>query len=330
MKPMPAPGGRRPGAHPSYVSSCTLDGVAVTVWTDVDELIPRMTPWAQPAARPASPPGKHPLTIEVWRVRDGRWESPSGDQHAWAERAGRWTGAILGGGLGTWGAAARPPESGWSDALGWLELGADAVAGGAALGAGRFGDLFRRWSHAAAASGGTYNEILVTTPARLQTGRSQDIFAFVLAMYTDSPIALWGDLALRCGYRKRLARFDRPAPRRCRVLSLTGEELSSIDWSDDISNAASFPARLIDERAALPLLGGQDQNRWAVSLLERSFANGPSAAPVRASISLAGGLIDGLPALNARVPALSRRNRWGAFRFDAVPARLTYPRHDVA
>src|SRR3954447_406596 len=156
----------------TYVSSCRLDGLAATVWVDLEPVRALLAPWAEPVRLPGAPRDKHPVFIEAWTVSAGRWETT---------------------------------------------FGVDA-----------FDRVVSGWTASASQLLGPYREVVFTIPAR----RAGATYAFVAAMYTDSPVALWGDRALASGYRKRLARIDWPAPRRCSVATRDGRPVASLSFED--------------------------------------------------------------------------------------------------
>jgi hypothetical protein len=190
------------------------------------------------------------------------------------------------------------------------------------VGVDAFDGLVSGWTASASRLLGPYREVAFTIPAR----RAGATYAFVAAMYTDSPVALWGDRALASGYRKRLARIDWPAPRRCSVVTLDGRPVASLSLED---GTARISRALLDERTALPLLGGLARGRTAISILDRSFQD-PSVRVTAAQgrVSCDPGFIDGFPAVAQSVRPIRRQHAWGAFAFENVSARLTYPRHD--
>jgi hypothetical protein len=104
------------------------------------------------------------------------------------------------------------------------------------FGVDAFDGLMRGWTASASRLLGPYREVAFTIPAR----RGGASYASVAAMYTDSPVALWGDRALASGYRKRLARIDWPSPRRCSVVTLDGRPDAPSGEA-----AASFPDRYV-------------------------------------------------------------------------------------
>ncbi len=292
-----------------YVSSCLLDGVAATIWIERANACRLFPPWAEPIRLKQAPSGKYPLFIESWRVHAGRMLSDAGDQHAWAARWSILAGMSLGATVGLVGGPL-------------LAMAASQRTSQA------FGRLYRSWSEQAATPGSTYEEVAFTLPAQLRFTRDRRKYAFVLAMFTDSPIALWGDVALRCGYRKKLAHIARPSARRCEVQTLTGEPICALEWRGRaavLEPARALPS-LLGERTTAPLLGRLDDQHFAVSRLERAFdAAGARSAGVSATVTLAHGIAEGLEPLSASVRPLSRAAPWGAFHFSDVPTRLAYP-----
>jgi hypothetical protein len=292
-----------------YVSSCVLDGLATTIWIERARARSLFPPWAEPIKLKQAPSGKYPIFVEAWRVHAGRMLLAAGDHHGLAARWGALAGMSLGATVGL--------------------LGGPLVALATSQRASQaFRDLYRSWSEEGGAPGSNYEEVAITLPARLRFARDRRTYAFVLGMFTDSPVALWGDLALRCGYRKQLAHIAWPTARRCEVQTLTGELICALEWW---GNAPIVPmthasSALLAERTSAPLLGGLDGRHFAVSRLERVFdAAGARSAAVTASITLARGFAEGLGPLSASVQPLSRAAPWGAFCFADVPTRLAYP-----
>lgn len=269
----------------SYVSSCVLDGIAATLWVDVELVRPILRPWARPAPVSTRFRGKHPVLVEAWVVKEGRIEAGAAD-------------------------IALDPAAWWRGWTGWFQAGARAAL---------------PWARAA-----SYDEVAVTIPARLAGDPGGETFAYVAAMYTDSPVAIWGDQTMRCGYRKRLARIFRPSPGALRVETPDGAPLVSLDLTvaggKDLGRGTA--GSLLDARLALPYLGGLEDRRFATSVMERSAGAGSIvAAPVVGRIDCAPGFADALPALSAQVRPFSARDRWGALAFAGIRARLEGPRH---
>jgi hypothetical protein len=192
-------------------------------------------------------------------------------------------------------------------------------------GAGFVGSLFRMWNEGTAALLGAYHEVALTVPARLRGDTTGQTHAFVAGMYTDSPVARWGDLTMECGYRKRLARIAASLPESCTVLRSDGRPLISIEGRAVPGTLASKVSRLAEARTSWPLLGGLDDGRYAVSSLERSYAT--PVTSLEARVDCAPGFLADLPALQSEVPGLASDHGWGAFAFRQVSAKLTYPGH---
>lgn len=195
----------------------------------------------------------------------------------------------------------------------------------------------RLWTRAAEAFAGawsnpfdTYHEAMIGIPNVRLAGRHGGPFMLVLAMYTDSPIAKWGDEVLRCGYEKRLARFSRAGFVDYGVANGDGEALfrmrTDARASDGWESAAAldeiegFTARLEQ-----PLLGYLGEGEYAVSMLERSYD--PPVLARRVSVQIVtdrGGdaVLPGRRELRAQ-----KRPGYGAMQFEGMPVRLTYPEH---
>jgi hypothetical protein len=280
------------------------------------------------------------MVVELWRVRSGRWESLDGDQHSWAERSGSVVGQAWGSGIGglfgAYGAMVGAlgtgspdrdldPLTWWSHAQSkWLAGAARGAGQAASLASQAMSGLFRRWSETASSVGGTYNEVMVTVPCCISNDPSGRLYAFVAAMYTDSPVALWGDRAMSCGYRKRLARIEAPAPSACRVWSLEGRSLLSMNVESTEADQDRGVSRTRDQLRrwmSLSLLGGLPERRMALSTMDRCWDE-PTVrtAPVVAQLSTASDFIGGFPAPGTHAAC-------HGIRFEGVTAKLTYPLH---
>jgi hypothetical protein len=308
---------------------------------------------------PGVPALLHPVMIELWRVQGGRVELGDLDAHAWAERGGALAGLVCG---ATMGALAAVGPGGVATAVrdgltgrraGLLGSLCGAVAGGlagsytgGALGAtiaagvgaqlaGRVG----RWSSEASSNAlGTYNEILVSVPGvRAAPWASRVVTdhdpggSFVLAMHTDSLMAILGERALGWGFGKRLASIERQEVQGYRLRRPgTGSLLLSSQLRGHPRSwcmaSEQLGLRPLARRLALPLFGRRGRTTVA-SYLDRQWDH-PAArvAPAAFELQLGEGFAAGLRGGAYRVLPLSARRPWGGFMARGVPVRLSYPR----
>jgi len=339
---------QRPPTH----SRAWLDALICPVWVDTEQLravLPKRHDLSLPA-QPGGMRGKHPIILEVWRVRDGHLEMGAIDSHGWSELSGATTGlgvggaagAAMGAGVGGLAGAAGGGLLGlWMGPFGWL-LGATAGAtAGAATGAtltGTAGALVgarwgagaaRRVSEAGSRIAGSYNEIMVTVPCKRRSPRGENEVAFVLAMYTDSVLSRWGERIFGFGYRKKPARVTQVAPHAIEVSTQGSDPLLKVEVQDLLRSGHSKQPAAPQNMPwlALPLLGLAPSGRAVVSFLERSFGHDTvrlAAASVRVETTAA--FLPGFGASGTRIAPLTSDNPWGAFMATGLPVRLTYPR----
>jgi hypothetical protein len=249
-------------------------------------------------------PGLHPLWVDLGRVKSGTGEALQLDQHAWWRRTGEAAGS----------------------ALGWAS-GSRGIKTFGALGA----ELAERFSHGISAALGNYHEVIIAAP-NVTASSGGPRYAFVLGMYTDSAVAIWGDRALRYGYGKQGCWIDAQPFRAysARIMGSAAPLLSAqIEVTSPWRRAAALPQ--LPQQLALmsqPLLGHLGGARFALSGLERDYSvSGEArvaASTVRLSLrALPAGLADREHLLAALAPAAP----WGAFSISDVPTRVTYPRH---
>jgi len=171
-------------------------------------------------------PHKHPVCVELWRIRDGRIEAFGRDQHEWSQLAatafgstlGIPTGVAVGSTLGaatsasaaSLGFAALGPLGGiWGAGVGFMAGAAlGAIRGAtafAALGQNVFRDTARGASESASRKWGTYHEAAVVVPSVVRRDGSGGPHQFVCGMHTDNPFAKWTAETVGYGFRKKLA-----------------------------------------------------------------------------------------------------------------------------
>jgi hypothetical protein len=300
---------------------------------------------------PHVPDGHHPICIDLWHVESGRLESGGIDQHDWSSAAGAtataltggWVGSAAGGGLGAIGGAAAgafigaplgPIASWWGSIAGYLAGGTLGATAGAAVGASRGAALgagtAREMSEAVSRTVGTYQEVLVATPNAFAPGGAGR-HMFVLGMYSNNAVSIWGDRAQGCGYRKRAATIRRDGFRGYEVRHQgRAAGLSGVFAAAPADAWAATDARLERHRAlfAQPLLGSVGHGAFAVSTLGR-FMDDPEVrwAPVSGRLTVAAGFAAGLPAGDFPVSALSPDEPWGAFQATRVLTKVTPPIH---
>jgi hypothetical protein len=236
----------------------------------------------------------HPVWIDVASIHEGRAELGGVDQHAWSA-------------LG-YGALAATSAAAWGP-LAW----AAASATGAALG--------RSLSEWSARSLGTYDEVLVGIPDVLdpETGTP---CTFVAGMITNSPVAVWGDRTLGCGYQKRLAPMTREAPARWQV-GAGGELLVATFERADAPIAHLREAAR--RRLEAPLLGWLAPGRFARTRLVRDF-DAPDVVlrGAHGTLQLGAAFPAGLGPATATVDALDDEGVWGAIWVSGVMTRVTW------
>lgn len=325
-----------------YNSGARLDAttIALPLWPVELARIMAAFPGVKLAPAGGMPPGVHPLCIDLWRVSAGRIEVGGRDQHTLAQRAGEATGALVGGGVGAaWGATAGaaagastgatlglalgPLGAAWGLGMGWVAgatLGAAAAGvAGAAHGAASAGLPWRRVSETASRTLGSYHEVLIGLPNAV-VGDGPPAF-LVLGMYTDNPIALWGDRVLRTGYGKRLAPIRLRAVRQFEVGGEGGKRLVAA-----LRPGRGSPPGLGAHAAWLsqPLLGRPGAGAYALSRLDRAL-DGVRIAPVAGTVTLSPDFLPGLDEGRRSFRALGARHPWGAFQARGFMARVTDP-----
>lgn len=252
----------------------------------------------------SAPPGLHPLWVDLGHVKAGTGEALRLDQHAWWRRTGETAGS----------------------ALAWAS-GSSGMKAFGALGA----ELAERFSHGISAALGNYHEVIVAAP-NVTRSSAGPRYAFVLGMYTDSAVAIWGDRALRYGYGKQACWISaRPFQTYgARTMGSTAPLLSAhIEITSPWRPPGALPQ--LPQQLALmsqPLLGHLGGARFALSALERDYSASSQARVAASSVRLSlralpAGLADREHVLAALAPGAA----WGAFSISDVPTRVTYPRH---
>jgi hypothetical protein len=334
-----------------YNSHARIDSTTLVTWADAARLRAVLEPLGLellPAAFGAA--HEHPISIELWHVVCGELEALGVQQGAWFEGmaaagsalAASSAGAALGASVGAWGAASAlgmwgmalgPVGAFWGACSGFAiggAWGAAAGASSAAMGGGAVGaQLGQQWSEAASRVLGTYNEALICVPNVRLAHTSLAPARFVLGMYSDSAISIWGDRMLGCGYAKRLCAIVRDDFRgyevRERDACLSGhfEPVAGADWHG-VGPELDLHRALSDQ----PLLGSLGQGRFARTRLERAWNEGEPSVRVRAvhaQLAAAPQFALGLAPSAVALAPLSGDVPWGAFQIRGLLVRLSDP-----
>lgn len=330
-------------------SGAHVDGTTFALLVDAARLQRLLDPIGVVlGAAPDVPAGRHPVVIDLWRIVSGRIETAGIDQHTWSTAtgaaalaafggvigaaAGSGQGAIDGAAAGAAAGAAMGPVGWWCGAMAGLVAGgasggamgfASGVAQGVRAGAGLGEGVSRRMSR----TFGTYEEVLVAAPYARVRGRDAGPYMFVLGMRSNGPVSIWGDRALRFGYRKGPAEIVRDGFERYDVVGEVGACTSfvapPVRWG-------AIDGRLDRYRALLtsqPLLGPVEGGGFAVTLLDRFFdASDVRWAPVSARLTVGPGFVDGVPEGEFALEALGGDCPWGAFQVQRLPVKVTFPR----
>ena len=303
---------------------------------------------------PDAPAGMHPLLIDLWRVHRGRLELGELDQHQAAARAGTvagtaWgipLGGLLGAGLGGLaGAVSAGQKAGetrdplgqwWATMLGWANGAAAGWSRGAAetaAGLGRAGgEMATSFSRAASTTIGTYNEVLVGIPNVLGRDRGCEPHLFVLGMYANSPVAIFGDRGLGTGYGKRLAQIRHSGFAGYEVRAPVGACLSAQFSAAPPTcwNSVAATPGLTDLRSwfAQPLLGHDGRRGLARSHLDRALeAPGVRCAVGEGQLTIGRNFMPGVPAGTHALPGQDGPiDRGGILHVSQMLTRVTYPR----
>jgi hypothetical protein len=295
----------------TYSSRALVDTTCVLSWTPVSGLRALLRPLGlELAPTHGAPRNSHPIWIDLGYIKSGAGEALDLDQHAWWRRTAEAAGGAWGWASGAW-------------AIGAMNASTGAFTG-----------IAEQFSRQVSRTLGSYQEILIAVPNVVASRTGGGPYAFVLGMFTNSPIAIWGDQALRYGYQKRFCRLDGQLFHTYAARDSTGATLLSAEIT--IPKAHTWrPARRIAGLAAQlrltsqPLLGHLGQGRFALSLLERDYLEPEQAlvVPSQVALSAAPDLMAGLAATESAVAAIGRRSPWGAFSVNNVPTRVTYPVH---
>jgi hypothetical protein len=177
---------------------------------------------------------------------------------------------------------------------------------------------------------GAYHEVMMGVPDVSLEGLPDGPVTLVLGMYTDSPVAKWGDDALRSGYGKRLTRIERRGFDEFAVFRGDGRALLRTHGepgarSEDAANGARAPAEDAQRWWSQPLLGYLGNGEYALSHLTRSL--GPDSV-MRATPATFGVVMDAAFGLKAATYQASapRDGDVGAFQVSNLNARLSYPK----
>jgi hypothetical protein len=306
-----------------------------------------LSPW------PDAPHGKHPVCLDLWRVRGGQLKLATVDQHVWAAS----TGAALGAAIGTYRRVALEALSGalraarhsatsglepnplwrWSRAsAGWLTGAVQGLESAARQGFLPEADLgasaARGWSEAVSRVVASYHEVIAIVPNTIRGGHDARLYAYVLGMTTDGAMSLLGDRMMACGYRKTPSLISRKGFANYVVAAASQRKVLRMTARDPHAEAWARVDRRLDAYRAVfvqPLLGYLDGGTFAVSSLDRSLDDeGVRWAPTGCHVEIARRFVDGLPPGTYEVKPLSSRTPLGAFHACGVPTAVTFPRHD--
>jgi hypothetical protein len=301
----------------------------------------------------AVPAGKHPIWVDLSYIERGAAEAGGVDQHTWWQWAGEASGGVAGWAAGAamggaasagTGAIALAMLGSWFGPLGFWSGAAAGWLGGAGLGAaagGAAGAAYaralgarsgRRLSAITSETLGSYREVIVAVP-NVVGRRNGARYLFVLAMHTDGPVAVWGDEALRYGYRKRLGTLTGRKFELYEVRDGQGERLLRAETRSPAASAWRRAQEMPGIGGALgwisqPLLGHLGGDRFAVSVLERLYLGAEvRVAPVAGRLWTQTSLAPVLRAGRHELLPLGARRPWGAFAVESAEVRVTYPEH---
>jgi hypothetical protein len=342
------------GSHRSYSSRAFTHAISAFVLVPVASVKKELATVGLDVERAAGvPAGMHPLWLDLGYIERGAAEAGGVDQHTWWQWAGEtaggaagWaagaamggaasagTGAVTLGMLGAW----LGPAGFWSGAAaGWI-AGAGLGAGAAGAAGAAYGRMLgarsgRRFSATTSETLGSYREMIAAVP-NVVGRRGGTRYLFVLAMHTDSPVAVWGDEALRYGYRKRLSMLSGRKHEAYEVWGRQGERLLRAQTRPPSATAWRQPLETAGFAGALgwssqPLLGHLGENEFAVSVLERRYFDaGVRVAPAAGRLWTGASLTPLLQAGQRDLLPLGSRRPWGTFIVESVEARVTYPEH---
>jgi hypothetical protein len=302
----------------SYTSGAWVDMTSIVIMVDAAPLAASLAARFPIALRrvTGAPEGKHPVCLELWRVRDGRFEMSGVDQHEWSALAGSTVGAALGTHTGallgsTYGATVAATMGGlafsWLGPLGAL-WGASAgfVAGatsgglaGASAGSAFGEEILRRTareaSDAAARRLGTYHETALLVPNVVRHDGSGPPHQFVLGMLTDSALSKWEAEAVGHGFGKQLATV------RCRPFQdwkWTGDDGRSLlearfaPSSEPSSPRDESALAIFREWTRAPFLGPNVAGELVATDVDRFLDDDSGVVPGSGVLSVAGGFTD--------------------------------------
>lgn len=310
--PAPPPPSRR------YATGAWLDLTTITLMIDASlarSLVRAGSPRLDldldlaPSDTASPADAKHPLLIDLARVRDGRPEPGGVDQHAWSEAAGA-----------AWGA-------GYGALTGAL-FGPLGAAWGASLGASFGRGAGRAASERAAATLGTYNEVMTFIPSVTVDGRGKHLLS--LGMHTDSPLSKRLSEIFRSGFGKRMAIIDCRGFTSYDVLSPAGARLLSARFTPlGFAPLAATPGlRPVVDWLSQPVLGLLEGGALATAHVDRAYHD-PAVRVASASGSLViePGFLADRDGRSPPAGAFQIGSDEGATAFQAtyVPVKLDFP-----
>lgn len=280
-----------------YATGAWLDFTTVTLMVDAASLRAVLpSPRLDLAPIADAPPGRHPILLDLSRVRDGRPEPGGVDQHTWSEVMGAGYGAFAGAFFGPLGAA-------WGAAAG-------RMAG-------------KQMSEVASRTIGTYNEAMAFVPNVALDGRGPHLLS--LGMYTDSPVSKRLSEIFRSGFGKRMARiasrgfafYDVASPGGARLLSaqLTPARFGPLADAPELRETIGWLSQ--------PVLGHLGGGAFALAHVDRDYDDqGVRVAPVTGLLAIEHGFLPGVP---QGAWEIGRDEGITAFQATYVPVKLDFP-----
>jgi hypothetical protein len=288
-----------PRREPPSHSTARLDAAVLPLLVDAKRLASAIGKNGRLRLRriPGIPAGRHPIVVEIWRVTNGRLELGGIDTHTWSARAGRALG----------------------DAL--------SVSRRSALGR-TLGAMAEKVSALGSKTLGSFNEILVTVPNVVVGGDQRRIASWVLGMYTDSPLSMWGDRLTGFGFGKRLGIIKRSALGGCEVRSLDGRRLmiATLQPRGARRHGSTRPGAAVRRWMTRPLVGQLTPLALARSHFRRLF-DGPDVRvqAVAGELFVAEGFLEGFDPVRLTIEASSAGRPYGGFTAECLDVKLSFP-----
>jgi len=290
-----APPHRDPPSH----STARLDASVLTMLVDAKQVASAIGANCRVRLRrlPGLPAGRHPIVVEIWQVTNGRLELGGLDMHTWSRRAGRALGDVL------------------------------SVSRGSTLGR-TLGAMGEKVSALGSKTLGSFNEVLVTVPNVVVGGDRSRLVSWVLGMYTDSPVSMWGDRLTGFGFGKRLGIIKRSARGDCEVRSLDGERLmiAALQPRGARRHGRTRAAAVVRRWMTRPLVGRPAPTVLARSHFRRLFA-GPDVRiqGVAGELFVAKGFLEGLDPVRLAIEPSGAGRPYGGFTAECLDVKLSFP-----